>query len=80
MAYTKQDHAYVEHCLRSIERCLEEDDLELADLTLHLANPDIHQMADAWQAERLQAIMEALGRDGPEATEIEPQAPSFSLH
>ena len=80
MAYTKQDHAYVEHCLGSIERCLEKNDLELAGLTLDLANPDIHDMADDWQAERLHAIMETLGRDGPEAAGIEPQAPSFGLH
>ena len=77
MAYTKRDHAYVDHCLRSIERFLEANDLELAGLTLDLAPSDIHEMADDWQTERLQAIMEALGRDVPG---IEPQAPSFSLH
>ncbi len=80
MAYTKRDHTYVEHCLRSVERFLEENDPELAGLTLDLAHPDIHEMADDWQAERLQAITKALGRDAPEAAGIEAQVPPFSLH
>ena len=80
MSYTKRDRAYVEHCLRSIERFLGENDPELAGLTLDLAHPGIHEMADDWQAERLQAIMEALGRDAPEPTGMEIQASSFRLH